>query len=132
MRNFFKSFIHAYHGLLTALRTERNFQIHITIALVVIICGYFLGISKSEWFIVFLCITCIIAFELINKAMERLCDYVEPERRTEIKHIKDVMTAAVLIVAIFCFIMGVIFFTQTNQFILQHHDVYRWLSYIYR
>lgn len=92
------------------LFVERNFTIHIIAAFTAIAFCLFLNVSDIEFVIVLICIAMVIAFEIINSAIEKLCDIVEPNRSEKIKIIKDMSAAAVLIVAIASFVIGIIIF----------------------
>jgi diacylglycerol kinase len=48
--------------------------------------------------------------ELINSAIEMLCDYVQPERHASIKIVKDLAAGAVLLAAIGSVIIGGVVF----------------------
>lgn len=103
------SFKYAFEGL-GELWNERNFKIHLLVSTITVIAGFWLEISRYEWIVVFLCIFGMLAMEGINTAIERLCDFVTPEIHLQIKKIKDISAAAVLLVAIGSVIMGLIIF----------------------
>ncbi len=50
------------------------------------------------------------AAEIFNTAIEKIMDYISIDREPEIKFIKDVAAAAVLVAAITAFITGCIIF----------------------
>ena len=50
----------------------------------------------------------VFALELINSALENLCDLISLEKNDTIKKIKDLAAAAVLVVATASFIIGLI------------------------
>jgi diacylglycerol kinase len=66
------------------------------------------GISATSWAIIIICIVCVIAVEMINEALEQLCDHLHPEQHTAIGHIKNISAGAVLITAIGAGIIGCI------------------------
>lgn len=80
MRSFFKSFIYAYNGLRSMFFVERNFTIHILAALIAVALCFFLHVTNIEFVIVVLCIGAVIAFEVMNSAIEKLCDFAEPNQ----------------------------------------------------
>ena len=65
-------------GLKTFLWEEAHPKIHAAVGLLAIACGYWLGISKSEWIAVILSIGMVISMEAINSALERLTDIASP------------------------------------------------------
>lgn len=105
-----KKFKHALRGLLTALRSEWNLRFHITAAILVTAAGFWLKIQLPEWVMLLLAITLVIAFELINTAIEYLCNAVIPEQHPLIKKTKDIAAAAVLVTAVGAAIIGSIIF----------------------
>ena len=46
-KNVITSFKYAFQGVFSAIKTERNLKIHISIMILVIIAGIFLKISKN-------------------------------------------------------------------------------------
>ncbi|MDR1154083.1 MAG: diacylglycerol kinase family protein [Bacteroidales bacterium] len=104
------SFRYAFNGLKLLIKEEHNARIHAFVALCVLIAGWGFGISRNEWIAVILCIGMVIALELINSAIERMADFVSPEKRPEIKKIKDLSAGAVLTGAIAAATVGLIVF----------------------
>lgn len=105
-----KSFACAFTGLKDCLLHEKNFRIQYVIALIVIIAGLFFSLSETEWLIIFLCFAIVLSFEIINSAIEKLCDLVCPEFNLTIKKVKDISASAVLLASIISFIIGCIIF----------------------
>lgn len=113
-----QSFQHALQGLLAAIRTQPNLRFHVTAAVIVTAFGIWLQLSTSEWIAVVICIAAVIGFELMNTAIEQLCNLVTKEEHPVIKTIKDISAAAVLIVCIGSAVIGLIIFLPKliNQF----------------
>ena len=63
-----------------------------------------------EWIAIGFCIAFVIAMEMLNTALEKLCDVVHQEVHPGIKKVKDIAAGAVLISAIFSLITGLIIF----------------------
>jgi len=106
-KNAFKA---AFAGLYQAFKSEAHLKLHLIIAVLVIAAGFYFSISKTEWFAVGICIALVIALELINSAIEKMCDLYSKEYDVRIKYIKDVAAAAVLVASIFAAIVGVVIF----------------------
>ena len=79
-------------------------------AMAVIIAGIVLGITRTEWIMVVMCIGTVIAAELFNTAIEKLVDLVSPERHPVAGRGKDIAAGAVLICAVAAAIIGLIIF----------------------
>ena len=71
---FYHSFINAFRGIVRTLRTERNFRIHIAVAVVVITLACFYGLDQTGWLFLVAAITSVLAAELLNTSIENACD----------------------------------------------------------
>jgi diacylglycerol kinase len=105
-----KRFKYAINGLISAFKTEVNLRIHVLTALVACAAGFYFELSSVEWAIIILCIVLVISFELINTAIEELCNLVHPEQHPIIKKVKDIAAAAVLLAAFGSVVAGFIIF----------------------
>ena len=105
-----KTFTHAINGIIYVFKKEQNFRIHIIATILVIIAGILFSIDKTEWMIIVIAISIVTAFELINSAIEYLCDFVSPDYHGKIKRIKDASAGAVLIAAIGAFVLALVIF----------------------
>ena len=106
----FRSFRNAFRGLRTVLRTEKNFRIHLIIAILVIILAWYRDISQTLWVMLLLVIALIMALEIFNSAIERLVDMLAPKTHNFAKEVKDLLAAMVLLVSFFAVAIGVIIF----------------------
>lgn len=113
-----KSFANAFRGLKDCLSHEKNFQIQYVVALFVIGAGIFFSLSTTEWMIILICFAVVLSFEIINSAIEKLCDLVCPEFNLTIKKVKDMAASAVLLSAIITFIIGCIIFLPKIKWML--------------
>lgn len=109
-RNRAKSIVCAINGLKILLKEEHNSRIHTAIAIVVITAGFLLKISNTEWLIICILIALVLSLEIINSAIENLCDHVTPQLNDTIKKIKDLAAAAVLVASAISVICGAIIF----------------------
>ena len=106
----YKSFGYAFQGIFNTIRTERNIKIYCAAAILVTIFGIWLQISKTEWMICFILFGLILALELVNTAVEATVDLFTEERKPLAKKAKDAAAGAVLIVAIFAAVIGILIF----------------------
>lgn len=95
-----RSFGFALEGLLYAIRTEGNVRVHLLATALVIGLGFGFGVSSSAWMALIAAMGLVWVAELLNTALEILCDIVAPERSESIKRVKDVAAAAVLAAAL--------------------------------
>lgn len=105
-----QSFRHAVSGILRFLRNETNGQIQFAAAGVAIGLGLLFQISKMEWLITILCITGVLTLEMVNTAIEKLCDVVHSDYHPKIKVVKDMAAGAVLLAATGAGFIGAIIF----------------------
>ena len=105
-----RSFTYAWQGIRYCFKTQLNFRIHLTALLIVIGAGCIFKISNTEWLFIIGCSMLVLALELLNTAIEHLCDMVTKSIHPEIKIIKDVSADAVLLSAIGSVVTGCIIF----------------------
>ncbi|MEI8103815.1 MAG: diacylglycerol kinase family protein [Candidatus Moraniibacteriota bacterium] len=105
-----KSVYHALRGLRYVLRHERNFQIEIFVTEAVILLGVWLHLTRTEWIIIIFACFWVLAFELMNTAVERVVNVLKPSPHPYARVIKDVMAGAVFLSAVGAMIIGAILF----------------------
>jgi len=112
-----KSFKHAFNGIQLLFTRERNARLHLIAAIIIILAGLYVKLNSSQWVDIFLCFGIVMAAEAVNTALEKLCNKVEPTVNPEIKKIKDLAAAAVLICATVSAIVGFIIFLPNLKLI---------------
>lgn len=105
-----KSALYALNGLRILFLEEHNSRIHIAIVIVVVTAGFLLKISNTEWLVVCILIALVFSLEIINSAIENICDYISPQWNEVIKKVKDLATAAVFVSSVISVICGAIIF----------------------
>lgn len=110
MKKRIDSFKYAFRGIAEGFRGQVNIKIHLAAAIIAIAMAFFFELRTGRFCIILLCCGAVISLELINTAIEKLCDLIEPNKNDKIKNIKDISAAAVLVTAIFSLIIGVIIF----------------------
>lgn len=110
MNKFIKSFEYAFSGIAEAIKTQRNMRFHIVAVFYVSLSAAITNISKMEWIAILICFALVLASEMFNSAVEKLCDMLHPEKSKKIKFIKDVSAGAVLIPALISAIVGAMIF----------------------
>jgi diacylglycerol kinase (ATP) len=96
----------AGRGLNVAMTQEKSFLGHFLATAVVIVAGFVLGITKTEWLIVVLCIMSGLSTELLNTAIERLAKAITQETNPHIRDALDIASAAVLIISLGAVVLG--------------------------
>lgn len=105
-----KSFIYGFNGIKILIQEEHNSRIHLFFAILVIIAGFYFRITSGEWVAIIFSIGFVISLEIVNSAIEAVCDFISIERHETIKKIKDLSAAAVLVGAISTAMIGIIIF----------------------
>lgn len=108
--SFLSALRFAWQGIRDSFKTEKNFKIHCAFAILAVLLGLLLKIHASEWLWIGLSIFLVLAAEMFNTALESLTNLVSPARHPLAKKAKDAAAAAVLVLAIFSVICGIIIF----------------------
>jgi len=107
---FLRSFVYAAHGLVYAIRTQRNARVHAVIGAGAIVLGLVLRISPVEFAMIFVAITLVFIAEMFNTVAEACVDLVTREYHPLAKIAKDVAAGAVLLNAILSVVIGILVF----------------------
>lgn len=95
--------LHAAWGMEKSLRTQ-------TAGACAVVALLLLTRAPAWWWaIMALTIAAVVGTELLNTAIEKLCDHLHPQRHEAIKLTKDVAAAAVLISSLAALVVGVAF-----------------------
>ncbi|MFV8063777.1 diacylglycerol kinase family protein [Streptococcus pluranimalium] len=101
----------AVTGVVNAYKEERNMRKHMISALLAIIAGLVFQISALEWLFLLLSIFLVIAFEIINSAIENVVDLASDYHFSMLaKNAKDMAAGAVLVISVYALITGLIIF----------------------
>ena len=74
IRKLRQSFACSFRGVSSCLRTERNFRIHLTAVCYVSMAALLAELDAVRCAVLCLCFAVMLASELLNTAVERLCD----------------------------------------------------------
>jgi diacylglycerol kinase (ATP) len=105
-----KSFKYAFAGLKTLFIEEHNARIHLVSAVIAIALGFVFKISLNEWISLIVVMGLVFICELINTSLEAMADFSSPEKHPQIKKVKDLAAASVLISAIVALLVAIIIF----------------------
>ncbi|KRG14974.1 hypothetical protein ACA30_05520 [Virgibacillus soli] len=104
----FSAFKYAVQGIQYAAKSEKNFQIHLFAASIVIILSFFLKLDKVEWIFIIISIFGVMALELVNSAMERAVDLATDKIHPLAKQAKDLAAAGVLVYTLMAVLIGIL------------------------
>jgi len=106
-----KSFNFSINGIKILLK-EQNFVIHLFALFVVILVAIYLELNYLEWIVLLLTCGFVISLEAMNTAIEKMCDLISKEKNKEIKIIKDISAASVLIQALISISIALLLFSK--------------------
>jgi len=112
IRKMLRSFGYAFEGLAALFRYENNARFHLLAAIGVLLAGIGFDVDLKEWALIALAIGGVWAAEAFNTALEKMCDLVSSDVHPQIKAIKDLAAAGVLIMAGVALVIGVLIFGE--------------------
>ncbi|MEM9977687.1 MAG: diacylglycerol kinase family protein [Cyanobacteria bacterium P01_D01_bin.2] len=99
--NLLSSFRYAWAGIVYAIRTQRNFRIHVAVGVIAFVLGVLLHIGPLEAAVIAITISGVLVIELMNTALESVVDLTVGQTYHDLAKIaKDCAAGAVLISAI--------------------------------
>lgn len=104
------SFQNAYSGMIWAFRTQPNFRIHFFLAVLAIVLGLYVRITRTEMLVIIFTVILGLAGEMINTSIEAVTDLVTTEWRKEAKIAKDVSAGMMLLIAIGAVVVALMIF----------------------
>lgn len=104
----YRAFTYAASGLRAVWKEERNFRIQVAVGILVCAGMAYFGFSAIESAICFVAIALVLCGEIVNTALEDLCDKVEPNRDPAIGKIKDMMAAYALVSSLGALLAGIL------------------------
>ena len=109
----------ALTGIFTAIKEERNLRKHAISAVLVVIAGLIFRVSKVEWLFLLLSVFLVVAFEVMNSAIENVVDLASDYHFSMLaKNAKDMAAGAVLIVSGFALLTGLIIFVPKIWYLI--------------
>lgn len=110
IRKLNESFQHAFRGLGLCIHGERNFRVHMTAAFYVTVFALMGRATAAEAAVLCLCFGLTMGAELMNTAIERLCDRQASGYDGFVRNAKDIAAAGVFVCAAACVAVGVCIF----------------------
>jgi diacylglycerol kinase len=100
----------AWEGVHRFFTQECNAWIHLAATIAVFIAASLFRLSRMEIICLVVVTGLVWSAEIINTAIEKTMDFISPQQRHEVKYIKDLSAAAVLITSLVALITGVFIF----------------------
>ncbi len=108
LKALFNKFANAFRGIAYGLANDRSIALQWMIGAAVIVFGLLYGFTLSEWAMIVLLICLVIAAEFFNSAIEKCVDLISPDYHELAKVIKDYGAAAVFVISMAAFILGIL------------------------
>lgn len=104
------SFRFAWEGIHQFFAKEHNAWIHLAATIMVFVAACCFRMSRIEMISLVIVTGLVWVAEIFNTVIEKIMDFVAPERRPEVKLIKDLAAAAVLVAAFIALVTGAFIF----------------------
>jgi len=110
MKHQLVSFSYAIEGIVYSYKKGTHFKIHLLAAVLVTVLGIIFRISSTEWLVVILTASGVIAAEAMNTAIEETGDVLHPDHHPRVRLAKHCAAGGVLILSIASIVIGAIIF----------------------
>lgn len=97
IRHLYGATRHSLAGLATAFQGEQAFRHEVWVLVVLVAALWGTGRPFAQWLLVLGGWLAVMVVELLNSAIEKLCDLVSPEWNALIKASKDMASAAIFV-----------------------------------
>ncbi|WP_428069251.1 diacylglycerol kinase family protein [Chryseobacterium gambrini] len=114
-----KSLRNAFRGVFLMMKYERNFQLEFAAFLVNVFLIFYLNLSSTDTILILMVSFGVLATEILNTAIEKICDFVQPDFDKRIGFIKDISAGAVVLMAILSVIVGIMVYWKYVSGFLQ-------------
>jgi len=110
VRGRLKSISYSVKGAVTLITREHSIMVQLGLGILVTVSGFYFDISATEWMMQTFAVGLIMAIEGANTAIEKICDFIQPNFDERIGFIKDVASGAVFFAAVAAIIIGAIIY----------------------
>ncbi len=100
----------ALAGLFETLLFEWSFRVMAIVAIAVVIAMFYFPTTRLERGILLVTLFSVLILELINSTVERIMDFVQPRQDEEVRIIKDLSAAIVLLASLGAAVVGAVIF----------------------
>lgn len=105
-----KSIGFALKGAYKLITTEHSIMVQFSIAILLVIAGFYFHISREEWMMQTLAFGLVLGIESLNTAVEKIADFIHPEFHDRIGFIKDIAAGAVMFAATAAIVIGLLIY----------------------
>ena len=101
-----KSVGFAVKGAIKLITTEHSVMVQSSLAVIMIIAGFYFEIDKYEWMFQIFAFGLVLSIEGLNTAIEKVADFIHPDYHERIGFIKDIAAGAVFFAALTAITIG--------------------------
>ena len=94
------------------LKSERNFQLEVLALIVNLFLIVYFKLNSTDVALILLVCFLVLIAETINTAIEKICDFVEPNFNKKIGIIKDISAGAVILATLLSIITGILVYSK--------------------
>jgi diacylglycerol kinase (ATP) len=95
VQRLLKATLNSWNGLRAATRSELAFRQEIAVLIIALPLAFVIGIDAWRRLALIGVLLLLLVVELLNTALEKLCDHVTPDTHPVIRRVKDIGSAAV-------------------------------------
>jgi len=115
-----KSLRNAFRGVFLMMKHERNFQLEFAAFLVNVFLIFYLKLCSTDTILILMVSLGVLTTEILNTAIEKICDFIHPDFDKRIGFIKDISAGAVVLMAILSVIVGIMVYWKYVEFIFNN------------
>ena len=109
---FYKSLLYSIKGIFWMLKSERNFQLEVFALIINLFLIVYFKLNSTDIALILLVCFLVLIAETINTAIEKICDFVEPNFNKKIGIIKDISAGAVILATLLSIFVGVLVYSK--------------------
>ena len=107
-RSWAGKFRDAWIGLGQGVQGQTSFYVHLPMAVAVVLLGFWLQVSITEFSILLLCIAMVLALELVNSSLEAMSRAITDQYNESLGKALHIASAAVLLASLFSAVVGLL------------------------
>ena len=109
---FYKSLLYSIKGIFWMLKSERNFQLEVFALIINLFLIVYFKLNSTDVALILLVCFLVLIAETINTAIEKICDFLEPNFNKKIGLIKDIAAGAVILATLLSIITGILVYSN--------------------
>ena len=106
------SLLYSIKGIFWMLKSERNFQLEVLALIVNLFLIVYFELSSTDAALIILVCFLVLITEALNTAVEKICNFVEPNFNKKIGLIKDIAAGAVILATFLSIIVGILVYSN--------------------